>query len=275
MFGYVTINPETLTDEQKARFREIYCGVCASLGRTGRLTLSYDAAFLALLLNALYEPQEDRGISRCAAHPLKRHSFAVSDMTRYAADMNILLFYFRALDGWEDDRSRVQLLLSKAFKRRVDGVCKRYEKQVNAIKSELANLSQIERNRSDDIDAAAGCFGRLLGHVFAVYDDIWAGTLFRTGEALGRFIYLMDAWDDLEKDKKRGSYNVLSSLAGADDYESTVYNILTLEIARCAAEFEKLPIVADADIIRNILYSGVWTKYQMKRAAFEKKGKTK
>ncbi len=275
MFGYVTVNPETLTDAQKARFREVYCGVCSSLGRSGRLTLSYDAAFLALVLNSLYEPDESKGVARCAAHPLKRHGYSVSDMTRYAADINVLLFYYRALDGWADDRSKAQLLLSKAFRKRVSGVCEKREKQANAVKNELTALGEIERARSDDIDAAAGCFGRLLGSVFSVYDDIWAAPLFRMGEALGRFIYLMDAWDDLQKDEKRCSYNVLASLSGADDYESTVYNILTLEIARCASEFEKLPIVADADIIRNVIYSGVWTKYQMKRGALEKKGKSR
>ena len=75
MFGYVMINPDTLTDAERRRFREVYCGVCASLrergGRRGQITLSYDAAFLALVLNALYEPEEQKGSTLCATHPTR------------------------------------------------------------------------------------------------------------------------------------------------------------------------------------------------------------
>lgn len=93
------------------------------------------------------------------------------------------------------------------------------------------------------------------------------------GGALGRFIYLIDAWDDAAKDERHGSYNPLLPLRREPDYEERVYQILTMEIAECAMEFEKLPIVQDAGIIRNVLYSGVWTVYSRRREAAEKKRK--
>ena len=277
MFGYVTVNPDELSDAEKARFREIYCGVCVSLkrlsGARGRLTLSYDAAFLALLLNALYEPEEEKGLVRCAVHPAKRHPYAKSEMTEYAADMNVLLFYYRAMDNWQDDHSRVSLALSKAFFSRAQAVCGKYPEKARIIKESLSELARLERERSADTDATAGCFGRLLGEIYAAREDEWAYGLRRMGCALGRFIYLLDAWDDAEKDEKSGSFNPLLPLKNEPDYEARVYSFLTMEIAACAMEFEKLPIVDDAHLIRNVLYSGVWTRYSRKKEAQERKEK--
>ena len=277
MFGYVTINRDSLTEAEQNRFREVYCGVCASLcrraGQKGRITLSFDAAFLALLLNALYEPREERGSARCAVHPAKPRAYAVSEMTDYAADMNLLLFYERALDNWADDKSHAALAAARLTRKTADAAAKRHPEKARVIREELARLSEIEKARLSDMDAAAGCFGRLLGEVYAFRGDEWAPTLRRMGCALGRFIYLIDAWDDAEKDEKRGSYNPLLSWRAEPDYEERVYRALTMEIAACALEFEKLPIVQDASIVRNVLYSGVWTKYVGKKEARERKGK--
>ena len=277
MFGYVTINRESLTEAEQNRFREVYCGVCASLrrisGHKGQMTLSFDAAFLALLLNALYEPEEERSTYRCAAHPARPRVCAVSGMTDYAADMNLILFYERAMDNWTDDKSRAALAVSKVYRKSAEAAAARYPQKSRVIQEELGRLAEIEKARLSDIDAAAGCFGRLLGEIYAPREDEWASALRRMGCALGRFIYLIDAWDDAEKDEKRGSYNPLLAWKGEADYEARVYQALTMEIAACALEFEKLPIVQDASIVRNVLYSGVWTKYVGKKEARERKGK--
>ena len=267
MFGYVNISQEGLTESEIGRFREVYCGVCRSLrlgeGHLCHLALSYDFAYLALLMNALYEPVEERGEKRCAPHPAKKQPYAVSRYVEYAADMNALLFYYSALDGWMDDKNYLKLAFSKALEKRARAVGGKYPRQAESIKSELKRLSEYEKERVSDMDAAAACFGRLLGEVFVYDEDEWAGYLRRMGYSLGRFIYYLDAWDDAEKDEKNGSYNPFLSIRKNDDYEETVKNILTLEIADCAMAFEKLPIVQDVNILRNVLYSGVWTKYYL------------
>lgn len=278
MFGYVTVNRDTLTEAEEKRFKEVYCGVCASLRRRGgqkaRMTLSYDAAFLALILNALYEPEEEKGCLRCPAHPAHPREYAVSEMTDYAADVNMLLFYYSMLDKWHDDRSRTSLVISRVYRKRVAALEKRYPEKTRVIQEALGRLSALEKARDNNIDAAAGCFGTLLGEVYALREDIWGESLRRMGYALGRFIYLMDAWDDAEKDEKTGSFNPLVAWKGEADYEERVYEALKLEIAACAMEFERLPIVQDAGIIRNVLYSGVWCKYVgRKKEAQERKGK--
>ena len=278
MFGYVTVNTETLTESEKARFGEIYCGVCRELklgeGKCGQWTLSYDSAFLALLLNALYEPEEKRYLARCGAHPAKKKPYALSEYTKYAADINVLLFYLSALDGWKDDKSSIKRVMAAVFKKRAMAAKTAYPRQAQAIERELEALSIIEENRENDPDAACACFGRLLGEVLVYKEDEWAQYLRRTGYALGRFIYLMDAWEDADKDAKSGSYNPLLFMRERADYEENVYNILMLEIADCAQAFEKLPIVRDAGILRNILYSGVWVKYSRRLESLQEKGKT-
>lgn len=278
MFGYININTEALTEKEVARFREVYCGVCRALrlgeGRICHLALSYDFAFLALLLDALYEPEETRDEKRCAPHPKKKQPYVISKYVEYAADMNALLFYLSALDGWLDDKNYLKLAFSHALKKRAFAAREKYPRQAAAVEEEMKRISQIEKARSNDLDAAASCFGRLLSEIFVYDEDEWSRYLRTMGYSLGRFIYFMDAWDDCEKDEKTGSYNPLLPLKVTDDFDETVHRILTLEIAECAMAFEKLPIVEDVNILRNIVYSGVWAKYY-KAKEKESKGKEK
>lgn len=276
MFGYVNINSDTLSESEIARFREVYCGVCRSLrlgeGHMCHLALSYDFAFLALLLSALYEPEETRSEKRCAPHPKKKQPYAISKYVEYSADMNAALFYLSALDGWLDDKNYLKLAFSHALKKRALQVMEKYPRQAEAIQREMKFLSRIEKTRVNDLDAAASCFGRLLAEVFVPDEDEWSRYLRQMGFSLGRFIYFLDAWDDSKKDEKTGSYNPLLPLKSLENYEENVHRILTLEIAECAMAFEKLPIVKDTNILRNILYSGVWAKYY-KGKEEESKGK--
>lgn len=276
MFGYVNVSQDQLSEKEIGRFREVYCGVCRALragdGRLCHLALSYDFAFLALLLNALYEPEEIRGEKRCEAHPAKKQKYALSKYVEYAADMNALLYYFSALDGWMDDKNYLKFVFSKALEKRALSVMKKYPRQAKAVETEIKNLSDIEKARIMDPDAAGSCFGRLLQEVFVPEEDEWSGYLRAMGYSLGRFIYFMDAWDDLARDAKTGAYNPFSPMKDNDDYEEIVHRILTLEIAECAMAFEKLPIVEDVNILRNILYSGVWAKYYKSKEE-ESKGK--
>ena len=109
MFGYIMPVMSVLSEEQKQRYRAVYCGVCHALGRRhglkGRVSLSNDMTFLALLLSSLYEPDTGRTVSRCVVHPLRSHDYASSSMIDYAADMNALLFYWKCVDQRMDDRS--------------------------------------------------------------------------------------------------------------------------------------------------------------------------
>ena len=101
MFGYLTASVQQLTEEQALRYKSFYCGVCMSLkrrhGQLSRLTLNYDLSFLVLLLSSLYEPEELAEESCCVVHPFKKQSVRCNEISRYAADMNLMLAYLKCM----------------------------------------------------------------------------------------------------------------------------------------------------------------------------------
>ena len=264
MFGYVTANLSELTPEEKTRYTEVYCGICAAIGRQdgqlSRLGLQYDMAFLALTLMSLYEPEEQKTLRRCPVHPGKRRSRTDCGIIDYTADMNVALFYRKCQDDWQDDKKQSARLLAKHLEPHYRQIEEKYPRQCAAIDKGLQDLARLEKDDVRNPDLAAAAFGALMGELFVWREDLWQETLRAMGEALGRFIYLMDAELDLEEDQKRGSYNPLVNLFQEDHLEQ----ILTLTMSRCVFYYEKLPLVQDKGLLDNILYSGVWVRYREK-----------
>ena len=265
MFGYVITNCKTLTDAQRARFRSLYCGMCRTLreryGNLGRFTLSYDMTFVAMVLSALYEPEEQTGRERCLAHPVKPHDYAVNPLMDYAVDLNVALAYHKCADNWRDDRNPAYAAASAALKGAYRKAQAHQPDKCRAIENWMTEIRRIEERGVEEIDPPMNLTGRMLGTLFAYRDDYWASDLYKMGEGLGRFIYFMDAYDDLESDVRRKRFNPLKPMMGQSDFEEVCKAGLTMMMADCAEAFERLPIVKDADLIRNILYSGVWAKY--------------
>ena len=270
MFGYVAINPQALNEQQKQRFRAFYCGLCHALHAryrsAGRLTLSNDMTFLSLLLCALYEPTETCYRERCAVHPAKKHMAVTHAGADYAADMNILLAYHKCLDDVADDGSLRARAGGAALKKAYEQASSRWPRQSAAIEESLKEIARLEAEKSPDLDALARQAGRLLGDCFVWKDDAFAPYLRDMGAALGRFIYLMDAYEDYAGDEKKGRFNPLHALHAQADYEARMEEILTMEMAQCVQAFDCLPIEQDVELIRNILYSGVWGRYAALRA---------
>ena len=102
MFGYVTLYRKGLADAEMDRYQAYYCGLCRTLGRrygrTGQMALSYDMAFVAILLTALYDTPTAFSEGRCVPHPLKKRPRADNELLDYAADMTAALAYYNFLD---------------------------------------------------------------------------------------------------------------------------------------------------------------------------------
>ena len=137
-----------------------------------------------------------------------------------------------------------------------------YKNKIEAISSLLDELGTREKMNETNVDVVAGLFGRIMQILFVPFDDIYAKGLGRMGFYLGKFIYIMDAFDDVEDDVKKGRYNVFSNCYTDPDFETHVKDMLTMMMAECSDAFEMLPAVDNADILRNILYSGVWNSYE-------------
>ncbi len=265
MFGYITICEPELKVKDWRRYRAYYCGLCKTLkekyGSLGQMTLTYDMTFIVILLNSLYEEQLSASSHRCKTHPLKKQDMLQNEITEYAADMNVILTYYHLKDDWQDERKWGSLLGLHALGRKAGQAARRYPRQHKVMYKELKALEKLEAAGSQNIDEAAGCFGRLMEELLIYKKDVWESDLRRLGFFLGKFIYIMDAYEDLEKDAAEENYNPLNMLSHKADYEERCRDILCMMIAESSAAFEKLPCLQDADILRNILYTGVWNRY--------------
>ena len=268
MFGYVTASWKELSNAQQERYGAVYCGICRDIrvqsSNVARLGLSYDMAFLALLLMSLYEPEEESGRNVCLMHPVKRRSWIDNQFVRYAADMNVALSYYNCLDDWQDDGKRSAKILSDAFGKHYPAIAQRYPRQCGAIRDCISRLSELEKANCANPDEPASCFGQLMAELLTFEEDMWAPTLRQMGLALGRFIYLLDAAVDYEKDKRKGKYNPYLAMGTGKDWPRWE-EYLVLTMGRCTASYEKLPLVQDKALLDNILYSGVWVNYRGKR----------
>ena len=268
MFGYVTASVKELTPEQKRRYNAVYCGICRRIriqsSQIARLGLSYDMAFLALLLMSLYEPEEETGERACAVHPIKPKPWVDNPYIRYAADMNVVLAYYNFLDDWHDDGKVGAKLLADIFGKQHPDIEARYPRQCGAIRDCIHRLNELEKAGCANPDEPAGVFGQLMAELLVVEEDLWSSTLRQLGQSLGRFIYLLDAAVDFDKDKRNGKYNPYLAM-GMEKDPDRWEEYLVLTMGRCTASFEKLPLVQDKALLDNILYSGVWMNYRGKR----------
>lgn len=276
MFGYLVAATKVLEDDELQRYKSVYCGLCRSLrrcfGEHARLTLNFDMTFLVLLLSSLYEPEEEQAAGTCLRHPIEAHPYALSVLTDYAAHMNIAMAYLKCLDDWNDDRRLTAWAEAKTLKPGYEAVKAKYPRQCGAIEKALSELSALEDERREDPDAAAACFGAMMREVFVYREDRWAEPLRRMADALGRFLYLLDAAMDLDEDVTRGRYNPFRALHGDADNGQRFRDILRMQLGECIFWFDKLPLVQDASLLKNVLCVGLWSAFNQKYIGEKKDG---
>lgn len=284
MFGYININQKILTEENKKAYQAYYCGLCRRLktncGTKGQMLLDYDMTFMIVLLTGLYELTNEESEITCALHPTKRRTVWINEATDYAADMNLILAYHNLIDDWKDDKAYSKKALAKMLDKDYERVKEKYPRQVAAIEEYMRKTEEVERRGETNLDAVAGLTGEMVGEVFCWHEDEWAEELRTLGFYMGKFIYIMDAYEDYDADVRKKKYNPLKYTLkeSKEDMDTFVRLVLTSMMSECAKSFERLPILLHADILRNVLYSGVWSKYeilQMKKRKAEEKAKKK
>ncbi len=288
MFGYVGINRNQLSEEDKKIYQSYYCGLCQNLkshfGKKGQMLLNYDIVFLEILLIGLYETRDEVvNDFTCHLHPFKKRPLRKNEILDYAAHMNVLLAYHNLMDDYADEHSSMKLKMAQSLRDDYHLAAKLYPRQAKAVEDYLIKLNEFEKtyqenakrdaNRTKiDYDYVASFTGEMLGELLAMREDEWYQELKCLGMNLGKFIYLMDAYEDLPKDRKKNAFNPLMQLS--ENCEIEIKNQLTIYMQNCALSFERLPILLHADILRNIIYSGVWTRYEYLQVRKEK-GKRK
>ena len=268
MFGYININKDELAEENKKAYQAYYCGLCRKLkencGTKGQMLLNYDMTFLVVLLTGLYELANEEISFTCGLHPTRKQMAYLNEATDYAADMNVILSYQNFEDDWKDDRSYAKRTFMKMFEKDYERIRGVYPRQVQAVEDYMKKQADAETRKETNLDVVAGLTGELLGEIFAWKEDMWAEELKCLGFYMGKFIYIMDAYEDRKSDEKKAAFNPLIAMEQENeaDFETLCKLILTSMMSECAKSFERLPVLLHADILRNVLYSGVWSKYE-------------
>lgn len=276
MFGYVVINKPELKIKDFDKYQEYYCGLCQSLkqnhGRRGQLTLNYDLNFVGILLSSLYEPEEKQYWIRCPMHPFHKKRVRTNQYMDYVSDMNIILTYFKLEDDVLDENSLKSKSFKQLLKKDFQKVKEKYPKKVDTIKYHLDQIHVLEQKHCLDLDEVSGHFGHIMASICVYQEDVFKDDLYQMGFYLGKFIYLIDAFEDVEEDIKKQTYNPFKNKFKEEHFQEYCFNILEMMISRSSFYFEKLPLIENVELLRNIIYSGIWTKFELiKKKRMEEK----
>lgn len=309
MLGYVKIDKGELKVREYEVYTGYYCGVCKSIGRRygqlPRMVLSYDAAFLAILLASLSDESDTPVQEHCIAHPvIKKKTVIRNRAIDYAGDVMLILAWYKLADDAADEGkayAKPVMLMMKRIFRRLNSL---YPKLCSSVKCHLSALSALEREKCASIDMAAEAFSKIMEDIFteglqAVYgseppqheppgdrgDPGISGMqdepcgfaspgndtrelLARAGYHLGKWVYMIDAVDDIEENIESGAYNPLlfrfkfdAANETADEFRARIepdlrfnlYHYLAM-LSRCT---DSLDIRKNAGIIENVIYFGL------------------
>ena len=222
MFGYVKPRREELRVKDDTLYQAAYCGLCRTMGKcTGcisRLFLSYDMVLLLLTRVAAEGTEVTLRPRRCAVHPARpRLMMEPNGASRYSALATVLLAHGKAEDNAKDERG-LRRLAARGIRRILAAALTRAdcpEDLREAAESPLRRLEALEGARCPSVDECADTFGDTLAAVFAYGLDTSTGRICSAiGRSVGRVLYVLDAADDLERDRASGSFNPL--LAAGD-----------------------------------------------------------
>ena len=267
MFGYVRINKMDLTFREFDYYKGYYCGLCKYLkenhGEVSRLSLNYDITFLIVILTALYKLDSDITYERCIANPLKKKMRIMNEITEYAASMNILLSYYKLEDNVYDDNGIKDKLAYTLYKGKLKKAYEKYPQKAEYIKHQLGNLRELEKQESKSIDKVSNTFGNLMGEIFVYKKDEYEQNLRNIGFNLGKYIYILDAYEDLEEDSKKGRYNpFIDYIDKKEELKNKVDRLISMSLGMATKNIEQLNLEFNKSIIDNIIYSGVYLRYK-------------
>ncbi len=271
MFGYVKPNITELKVRDHELYKATYCGLCKTMGKnTGcvsKFTLNYDFVFLALLRMAMTGEKAEIKMRRCAVHPLKkRPMLEPNEALKFSAKTSVILTRSKLKDNINDSkglsRAKAKIVgLVSIFLKKTDKNLLPLQEKISSCIDELTNL---EKTNSDSLDLTANTFGDLLGAVSSFgIEGANARIVYDIAFHLGKLIYILDACDDFEKDKKTGSFNVIKNAFGDeinDETKELLRLSMMLELEKMSRSVELLDFSEYNDverIIKNITYIGM------------------
>jgi hypothetical protein len=222
--------------------------------------LSYDVTFLALMLSSINDEEPKVSPERCIVSPFNKKPIAQkTDALSYSAAVNVMLVYLKLSDDWRDERSLKALLCMPLIWGAKRKAKKRYGELFNEIKIHLDKLSLLEKEKCSEIDRLANEFGLVLSSVFKGYqegEESEKRILSHMGYMLGRFIYILDAYEDREKDKKKKCFNPFL-LNKDNENADEIKESLMFTLSDISNSYKLLNIKRNRPILDNIIYLGL------------------
>ncbi len=269
MFGYVKTDFPNLYVKDVTLYKAMYCGLCkgigCSCGQRGRLVLNYDLTFLSVLLHNLLDKDIKIEPQHCIIHPIiKRPVAIVDDLTKRIGALNVILARYKLNDDVNDDgKGRfTRAFLSKAYKK-----AKKQEPKLDEIvKNSYKDLVQYEKTGGDSVDISADPFGRMMVEVVKeLAGDVADENLLGLAYNLGKWIYLLDALDDYDKDVKKKSFNVFvnsnkqikSKQEFIENNKQDLINIFGGILGDVSMQAKNLKYKFNHDLTDNVLLSGL------------------
>ena len=279
MLGYVLPDKGELKVREYEIYKGYYCGVCKRIGKAygqlPRMLLSYDAAFLALLLASADDAPDAPGQEHCIVHHVKYQTVITNPAIEFAADAMLILARYKLEDDADDEGrlpAKAGLSLLKKLNRELD---LKYPQLGDSIRQQIFDLSRLESDHCSSLDMAAESTAKIMEMVLGegariLYEDQphLHETFAKIGYHIGKWIYLIDAADDIEKDLEEGTYNPLlyrfsydADLESTDGFRARIDKDLRFNLFQYLAvvgeELQTLDLKKNSGIIDNIIYFGL------------------
>ena len=265
MLGYVKPEKSELKIKEYEVYRGFYCSLCKALGKKygllSRLFLSYDVTFFVLFLYAL---KPDLSIEfkkgRCPFNPLKKCYYinVNTEEFDYASAFSVIMTYYKVRDNISDSilyKKIFYILLLPFVSVKHRKAVKKYPEIEDTVKKSIQEQAVLENENCDICDKAAHPSATALAECFSSYSDEDNKNLYyRFGYCLGRYVYLIDAFDDIEKDRKNKSYNVF--ILNGYTYEQIIESI-RMSINELILCMDLVDLYANKEIISNIIKNGL------------------
>lgn len=267
MFGYVKPDIPYLYMKDNTLYKALYCGICKSIGKCSgtcaRFTLTYDCAFLSAVIHNILGKDVVIKREHCIIHPITKRPIAKpDDISISIGALNVILAYFKIVDDINDNgRGRLaKLLLNGAFKR----AKKREPELERIVRENYAELSRLEKAGESSIDRIADPFANLLAQLSEeLLGDKKTQESYQFFYNFGKWIYLIDALDDYDKDVKKGNYNPFYVAYKAQSFKDLkqekgeeVSFIMSATLSGIEQGLKGLKFAFNADLIRNVSIRG-------------------
>ncbi len=288
MFGYVTPYKMELKIKDYEMFKAYYCGLCISIknnfSNLCRMTLNYDMTFLGILLDSLEYSKHKYVVTKCIAHPMKKKPKVIGNRALdYAAFCNVSLVYYKLLDDYNDDNSLSKKFISMYIKKFINKSKEDLSPILVNIEENINKLSSLEKYQNViSIDELSDPFASLTAFIISYYykNENFFNDLYNLGYNLGRWIYIIDAFDDLKEDMEKHKFNAINKAFNVENlpYEDLIikegnrieFNLI-MSANSTSEALDKLPINKNKDLLFNILQLGLMNKIETIKSRSDKK----